>query len=514
MRDKNFNKLIEKVFGNIVIGLGLLIFLVFTYYSFRFTTFFGMEYQRIPHFTSDSLVKNFVLVFCMIGIPGVMVVMLRKIKKQRLLQNLLLGAVMLGIFAFECWWIKISQTVPGADQRYIWVGAQEFMQGNYRYLQEGKYFQFHPHQLPLLMFCQCFMKLFHVTSFQAFKYFNAVCVLVAVFFLWKIFCEFSKKDEERIGFIIASAFIFPLFLYSTFIYSEIVSLTFMLMAFFFALKFVKKDCWYWGLGSFVFISLSVMCRKNMLVPLIALLIFLFLSFLKKKKWAYLLLSFLMIVSCLSIGKFAVNYYEKQSGIDIGSGVPSISYIAMGMQEGLLAEGWFNKYTEETYIEAGYNAELSKEITKKAISERIREFKNNPTYFFNFYKNKILKQWNEPTYGGFINNSYHDERGFSEVTNSMYYGKLHNFFVNFCNGYQLLIFLGVLIYLLFALRQGYDVEQNFLFVVFLGGFFFHILWEGDSRYALPYFVVLIPYGVWGISRMCQWAMQSFKSLKKA
>ena len=73
----------------------------------------------------------------------------------------------------------------------------------------------------MLMFCQWFMKIFHTTDFLAFKYLNAVSVMVAVFFLWKIFGEFSKKDEERLGMIFALAFIFPLFLYVTFIYSEI-----------------------------------------------------------------------------------------------------------------------------------------------------------------------------------------------------------------------------------------------------------------------------------------------------
>ena len=498
MRDKYNKKSIENLFEMLVIGIGILILGFLSYYSLRFTTYFGMEYQRIPHFSGDSPVKNLLLILAVTAVGGGLTAVLAKIKRQKLLQSLLLGTAVLFILAFELWWIKISQTVPGADQRYVWVGAQEFMQGNYRYMEEGKYFQFYPHQLTFVMFCQMFMKLFGTTEFLMFKYFNAICSVVAILTLWKIFCKFSKKAEERIGFIIAAACIFPLFLYVTFIYSEIVSLTFMLLAFYFVLKFTETDRWYFGILCFVFMSLAVMCRKNMLIAVIALVLFLIMKFVSKKRSAYLILALLVMISSLSMGKIAVSYYENQSGRQFGDGVPSISFIGMGMQEGLLAEGWFNKFTEECYRESGYDAKIASEITMDAIRERIEIFKNDPAYCFKFYKNKILKQWNEPTYGGFINNSYHDERGLPEAANSMYYGELHSFFISFCNTYQLMIFLGALLFLIVFMRYNKGIEQLVLFVVFLGGFFFHILWEGDSRYAMPYFVLLIPYGVWGMS----------------
>lgn len=35
------------------------------------------------------------------------------------------------------------------------------------------------------------------------------------------------------------------------------------------------------------------------------------------------------------------------------------------------------------------------------------------------------------------------------------------------------------------------ENILLITIFLGGFFFHILWEAKSRYIIPYFLILIP-----------------------
>lgn len=36
------------------------------------------------------------------------------------------------------------------------------------------------------------------------------------------------------------------------------------------------------------------------------------------------------------------------------------------------------------------------------------------------------------------------------------------------------------------------------VAFLGGFLFHIAWEAKSEYVLPYFLMLFPYSVRGVS----------------
>lgn len=66
----------------------------------------------------------------------------------------------------------------------------------------------------------------------------------------------------------------------------------------------------------------------------------------------------------------------------------------------------------------------------------------------------------------------------------------------------MVFLFTVVFLVYAVRKHAPFEQLILLIVFLGGFFFHILWEGDSRYVLPYFVMLIPYSVWGMSSIIQ------------
>ena len=58
------------------------------------------------------------------------------------------------------------------------------------------------------------------------------------------------------------------------------------------------------------------------------------------------------------------------------------------------------------------------------------------------------------------------------------------------GIVLLVFTLSLINLL-KYKKELSNEAILMITIFLGGFFFHVLWEAKSRYVIPYFVVLIP-----------------------
>lgn len=43
----------------------------------------------------------------------------------------------------------------------------------------------------------------------------------------------------------------------------------------------------------------------------------------------------------------------------------------------------------------------------------------------------------------------------------------------------------------------DPKAGLFAVVFIGGFLFHIFWEAACEYMLPYFIMIVPYGVMGL-----------------
>lgn len=61
-------------------------------------------------------------------------------------------------------------------------------------------------------------------------------------------------------------------------------------------------------------------------------------------------------------------------------------------------------------------------------------------------------------------------------------------------YELAVIMGAIFYLL---HRRLETADCLFAVVFIGGFLFHIFWEAASQYMLPYFIMLIPYGVLGL-----------------
>ncbi len=56
---------------------------------------------------------------------------------------------------------------------------------------------------------------------------------------------------------------------------------------------------------------------------------------------------------------------------------------------------------------------------------------------------------------------------------------------------ILFVFGMSIRILFKFRKNISKEVLLLVLIFMGGFFFHILWEAKSRYILLYIVILFP-----------------------
>ena len=50
-------------------------------------------------------------------------------------------------------------------------------------------------------------------------------------------------------------------------------------------------------------------------------------------------------------------------------------------------------------------------------------------------------------------------------------------------------------------------------IFLGGFFFHLMWETKSQYVYPYVFMLIPMSALGIDLIGAWLIRYLKGIKK-
>ena len=138
----------------------------------------------------------------------------------------------------------------------------------------------------------------------------------------------------------------------------------------------------------------------------------------------------------------------------------------------------------------YNQEITDQISKEYIGERLQEFADEPLECLKFYYYKIISQWNEVTY------EENRTRELSPVAENLYFGKLHTVAEAIMNLYQLLLFAGTLFFA-WGLRKKEDISKVILLLCVLGGFLFHILWEGKSQYIITYFPLLLPCAAFGV-----------------
>ena len=244
------------------------------------------------------------------------------------------------------------------------------------------------------------------------------------------------------------------------------------------------------------IGAAVLVKNNYSIFLVAMVLLLLYKALEKRSWQSVLGAAVLVLVTSLMGRGLTSFYEARSGIPISSGMPKSLWVAMGMQEGERAEGWYNEFNYNTFLETDCDPVISDDIAKESIRNSLKGFADDPAYALSFYYKKIVSQWNEPTYAALWVNQFHSGN-FSRIVQSIYDGKLYQVLHEYMNLYQSLIFAAVLTCLL-ARRREWKPEQLFLALVILGGFAFHTLWEAKSQYIFPYFVILLPYGAAGIS----------------
>lgn len=305
-----------------------------------------------------------------------------------------------------------------------------------------------------------------------------------------------------------------------------------------------------GFGSILFLTLSVMLRKNSLIPVIAVLLVLLFEALRPGRNGKMRLGLLIMAVCLAVTSVGIlplvqKCYEKKAGNTLSSGVTAMSYLAMGMQEASRGCGWYNGFNIDTYDTAGMDTALANEISRLAIDERLTYFREHPGYTADFYLHKHLSQWADGTYAS-RQATLATYGGRSAFFKEVYEGSLSEGYIEWCNAWQNVLYLGVLVFCIGSLknrrkskvvghmadqtagqhgadqlgadrhgadrhgadqhgadRHGADqhgadwhgADRLYIYVgliAVLGGFLFHTFWEANSRYIFSYSLLLMPY----------------------
>lgn len=446
--------------------------------------------------------------------------------------------------------ILFSKTVPAADAMSVYSIAGALAEGNTSVIHPtDSYLSYYPHQIGLTAFFEPLIRFWNLLQlpFPAYHFIKCVyvgllCVIICfqertVHLLW-------ENEKTDCIYLIMAGFNLPFIMYSSFLYGEIPSFAASSAGLYYLLKLLvsyktsgnpetdfdggkesspgkrlKTKRVYYAVLTVAGLSLGTMIRKNNLILMLAALIVLLLEWFRGRRHALLAVGLSCACCCLCILPLVQKSYELRAGKELGSGIPSISYAAMGMQESTRANGWHNGFDFVTFQNAGLDPGLANEVSRQAISERLRFFREHPDYAADFYLQKHLSQWADGTYAS-RQATLATFGGRNRFFHSLYEGSLSRLFISYCNVYQNILYLGAVacFYTLWRNRRKEDLSSALYvylgFIAVLGGFLFHTFWEANARYIFPYSLLLLPYACGGIlsiihpaAKKCQKVIQS-------
>ena len=504
------------------------------------------------------------------------------------------------VFGLGILLILFGRTVPAADALSVYNAAAEWILGNTDIIHPTvSYLSYYPQQIGLMAFLELLLRIWNLTglSVPAWHFIKLVYVCLLCGAIWFQYLSLQylwPENYKKISccYLVLVCCNLPMIMYSSFVYGEIPSFAALSVGWYLLLRLLGssspdssyrdnvspggsspdssyrdnvsrndapsvtaydyvprmlRQILFTGFGSILFLTLSVMLRKNSLIPVIAVLLVLLFEALRPGRNGKMRLGLLIMAVCLAVTSVGIlplvqKCYEKKAGNTLSSGVTAMSYLAMGMQEASRGCGWYNGFNIDTYDTAGMDTALANEISRLAIDERLTYFREHPGYTADFYLHKHLSQWADGTYAS-RQATLATYGGRSAFFKEVYEGSLSGGYIEWCNAWQNVLYLGVLVFCIDSLKKrrkskvvghmadqtaGYtagctadhmadqlDADQLgadqhgadrhgadwhgadrlYIYVgliAVLGGFLFHTFWEANSRYIFSYSLLLMPY----------------------
>ena len=487
-----FVKVIAVIFF-ILMGLNTLLVLTKT-------AIFPKDYQETLFYENDNAILNiiFLIIFSI-----VILILARYFKKIISVKRLVL-IVMIYSFIISILFAILRRDYVKFDPFNVIDQANNFIRGNYSGLEKGNnYLYIYSHQITTVFIFQIILSLFGRATFILYIM-QSFSISFIIFMLYKISNILFEDEDTNYLVVILSALCFPLVFYVAFVYGILPGMFLTLVAYYYFIKYTKQKEWYLLVVSAISINIAILFIGNNMIHMIAIFAAAIIYFIRKKDKKILA----FILSCLFLmtasKSIIYNYYEVTSQKEIAPGVPKITWIAMGMQEGDREAGWWNRFNYDIMPEEDFDAERITEISKDSIKQRLTVFRNNPRYAFDFYERKYENQFIEPSFQSLLvtapQRNFDNETTLEKVKDffikQIYFNETHHVLMFIMKVFQVFVYSFSFIFAVNIFRKKEEV-LTIIPVAFIGGTLFHMIWEAKSRYVFPYFVFLIPVAAYGL-----------------
>lgn len=385
-----------------------------------------------------------------------------------------------------------------ADPLFVSQAAKDLLAGVTISFEKGGYMYQYPHQIGLMLY-DALLYLFYPHSIVNYLA-NLGLVIVGNYLIYKISdLIFGSHLANNLSIILSFLFL-PNFFFILFAYGNIPGLFLMLFAFYHTLRFCK----YHNTLSLVFTvigaCLAVALRKNFIIGAIAIIIYLCLNLLKQFSIKQLVAILCVVVSLI----VPLKVLPLAFGVD-KTGAPSVLWMAMGtdIDNNVRGAGWYDDSNNQIYSGTGYNAEAAQEIGTQKLKQNLYKMAERPIDTGKFFLKKTVSQWCNPLYqslwiGPLENLNHHAH---TPLLKSLYTGGTAESLLSNALKIYVLALFGLSTVFIVRYYKRFNGWELF-FLLLIGGFLFHTIWEGKSQYVYSYFFGLIPFAAFSASKILE------------
>lgn len=416
-------------------------------------------------------------------------------------------------------YVQMNPYYPIGDQLNTTAGAYYCLQGNYMMLVPGGYIGLYEQQKGFMFLYEILFWIFGDFCYKVAAEFHVIFAVLTLCFGYGFVKMHFEKTICRIFYCLLMAGCFPLMLYLPYIYGDVPSICFCTILFWalskYGTAFRKR---YIVLGALM-AALALMCRMNTWIVLIAVGIGMVLLAIQKKTYKPLIAALCILLSAAGAIKAVNLMYELRSGYESGVGIPSVLWIAMGLQETNGEAGTYNRYQQTVFESNDFDREISAQIGKDYIALRLQEFRENPAMAKEFFWKKMSSQWTEPLFESLASTKCFEEgKTVPEWIQNLYYGSTRDFVWKLANYYQSFVYVSFFLLSLGGLlkcktNMGAESTKWIPLIAIVGGFLFSLMWENQCRYCLPYYIFMLMYVPHGFLQWEYWIKAVIKAEKK-
>lgn len=489
--------------GNIVIGIaGSLILVILSWYSLRYTQYMKPFEPEFPINRIDSMGQNLLILFLAMMLLGMLALLEKKssLRIQVFMRRVVFVVMVTWIAAASFWWICAAERMPGSDQFYICWDASNFMKGEFASLLPGYYCERYPQQLGMTALLEIFFTMVGPNNYFAFEVLSAFLAVGIAILGYLFIREITDNFVAASGYCIMMSFCFPLIFYTSWVYGEIPSVFCSFFAMWLALRYLNRKKVRYLVGVVAFLSIAKLCRENAVILMIAFGITALLYSIVKKDRRLLIAAICAVLVPNILFSGIQQMYEIRSGIPKSDGIQKTAGIAVGLMENYGRYGWDCGYEGEVYNQVSFDKEKANAIYLDEIRNRLQIFRESPDYAVTFFREKQLSQWNAPLCQSYYFSLNYKEDNYPQPDSFVMRLSTDYFQVIlfFCDRLQFILFIGVLFYILLAVRKNSNMLHHVFIVAVIGGFLFTAIWEAKARYVFSYYIMMFPMAAIGYS----------------